>query len=93
MSADSAGAVGVWELWWIGVSPSVQRKGVGSALLRDAEATARARGARMLLISTSSTDATAGARAFYARTGYTEVGRVPAYYGPGDDKVMLWKAL
>lgn len=93
MSADEAGAEGVWELWWIGVSPAKQRTGVGSALLKDAEETARNAGARMLLISTSSTDGTAGARAFYAHKGYKEVGRIPAYYAPGDDKVMLWKAL
>jgi ribosomal protein S18 acetylase RimI-like enzyme len=93
LSVDTGGAEGVWELWWIGVAPSVSRQGVGSALLKDAEGVAKGAGARMLLISTSSSEATAGARSFYAQRGYKEVGRIPAYYGPGDDKVILWKEL
>lgn len=93
LAADAMGGPGVWELYWIGVDVNFQGKGVGSELLRDAEDTARSAGARMLLISTSSTDATAAARDFYARRGYAQVGRIPEYYGPGDDKVIFWRSL
>jgi len=91
--ARDGSADGVFELMWIGVARDAEGAGVGRALLQDAEALARARGARMLLISTSSTDATARARAFYARSGFAKVGHVPAYYAPGDDKVVFHKAL
>jgi ribosomal protein S18 acetylase RimI-like enzyme len=93
ISADSGGGPGVWELMWIGVTGEAQGTGVGKALLRDAEEIARSSGGRMLLICTSSTDATARARAFYEKQEYVQVGRIPEYYGKSDDKVIYWKAM
>ncbi len=93
LSADPSGPPHVWELWWIGVSREAEGKGYASALLEDAESFARGGGATCLLICTSSTDATARARAFYERAGYRKVGQIPGYYGQGDDKVIFWKAL
>lgn len=92
LSADEQ-ADGVWELWWIGVSRTAEGHGFGAALLADAEEVAASHGARMLLISTSSTAATARARSLYERQGYVIVGTVPDFYGPGDDKVMYWKRM
>jgi ribosomal protein S18 acetylase RimI-like enzyme len=93
LSADPAGPPHVWELWWVGVAAAAVGKGYAAALLADAEAVARAGGASSLLISTSSTPATARARAFYTKHGYTQVGQIPGFYGAGDDKVIFWKAL
>jgi ribosomal protein S18 acetylase RimI-like enzyme len=93
LSADPSGPPHVWELWWIGVRPGAEGRGCGSLLLGDAEAVAKAGGASMLLISTSSTGATERARRFYEGRGYKKVGQVPGYYGEGDDKVVFWKAL
>jgi ribosomal protein S18 acetylase RimI-like enzyme len=92
LSVD-AGNPHAWELLWIGVSPSAQGKGVAASLLYDAENTAKTNGARLLLISTSSTDATARARAFYKNHGFDQVGRIPNYYGEGDDKILFHKGL
>jgi ribosomal protein S18 acetylase RimI-like enzyme len=91
--AREESADGVWELMWIGVTRDAEGAGVGRALLLDAESTARAQGARILLISTSCLDGTARARAFYARNGYAKVGEIPDYYAPGDGKVIFHKAL
>ena len=83
----------VWELYWIGVLPDTQRKGLGSLLLQDTETIVKNKNGRMLLISTSSTDVTSKSRQFYIRQGYKEVGRIPDYYAPKDDKVIFWKGL
>lgn len=78
----------VWDLWWIGVDPARHGHGGGDALLDFAEAEVRARGGRMLLIETSALPPTARARRFYEKRGYTACGRVPDFYGEGDDKVI-----
>lgn len=83
----------VWNLYFIAVRPDAQRRGVGARLLRYVEGTLRDRGpevARSLIVETSSLDQYTGARAFYAREGYTEVpDRVADAYGPGDDMVVF----
>jgi GNAT superfamily N-acetyltransferase len=91
LAAEDAGS---WELFWIGVSRAAEGTGVGAVLLKDAEGIAGAAGARALKICTSATPATARARAFYERHGYTRVGE-PAvdFYGPGDDKIEYMRAL
>lgn len=93
LSVDPSGPPHVWELFWIGVKPAAVGRGAAATLLAEAELTAKANGAGMLLISTSSTDATARARAFYSKHGYAQVGRIPHYYGPGDDKMLFHKML
>lgn len=82
--SSSGGAEGgrTSELLWLGVHPRLHRRGVGAALLRDAEATASAFGSNFLLVSTSSTDATAPARALYEAHGYERVGVERDFYGP-----------
>ena len=81
---QSEGAV--WELLWLGVALHAHRSGVGSALLADAEAIARAGGARTFLVSTSSNPATQAARALYFNAGLRVCGVVKHGYGE-DDKV------
>ena len=91
-SADE-NAEGVWELWWIGVAPDRQGRGVGAELLRFVEAHARDAGGRLLLIATSSLPSLARTRGFYAKRGYESSGRIPDFYGDGDDKVIFAKRL
>lgn len=93
ISADPIGPPHVWELWWIGVDTQWLGRGYGKRLLADAEATARSGGAKLLLISTSSLDKTAPARALYERQGFLQVGRIPGYYADGDDKIIYCKTL
>ncbi len=78
----------VWDLWWIGVDPAWHGRGVGDALLSFVESEVRRRGGRMLLIETSALPPTARARRFYEKRGYAVCGRVPDFYGEGDDKVV-----
>ncbi|HEX9166087.1 MAG TPA: GNAT family N-acetyltransferase [Gemmatimonadales bacterium] len=82
-------AEGVWNVWWLGVDPASHGTGAGWSLLRRAEAQAAADGARLMIIETSSKDSQARARRFYGKEGYAECGRIPDFYGEGDDKVIF----
>lgn len=86
---------GVWNMLMLAVDPEHHRGGLGRELVAAVEAALRGleEPATALVVETSSTEDFARARAFYAAVGYTEVGRVPHYYGRGDDKVVLWKTL
>lgn len=84
-------ADGVWNLWWIGVHPDYHGKGVGVALLTAVEDCLRREEARLLIIETSSMESTERARAFYVRQGYSDCGRIPDFYGQGDDKLIFCK--
>ena len=83
----------VWNLWFIGLDPDVQGQGGGTALLAEAERTARERGGRLLLVETSSGPAFETARAFYAARGYEREAAIRDYYAPGEDKIVFRKAL
>ena len=86
----------MWNLYFIAVSPDHRRHGYGKTLIHFVEDTLRGRGsdvARTLIIHTSSTDAYAGSRAFYASIGYVEEARIRQFYGPTDDQVVFWKSL
>ena len=80
---------GTFDLYWLAVDPSVQGKGVGRTIVRDVERQLRERGARMLLVETSSRPDYSKTRAFYARCGYTEAARIRDFYAPADDRIML----
>ena len=91
---ETEGEDWVFELFWIGVSPTAQRRGAGSTLLEDCENTCRALGASKLLIATSSAEGTAKARSFYVAKGYTRSEKVVEnFYSPGEDKITFTKML
>lgn len=83
------GAAGVHDLYWIAVDPSLQGRGVGGVLLRAVAARIQAEGGRQMVIETASKPSYAATRAFYLRHGAELVDRVPDYYAPGDDKLVL----
>lgn len=91
--SDNPRANGVWDLWWIGVDPACRGRGIGAQLMAFVESYARDRGARLLQVETSDTDALASTRAFYARLGYATCGRVPDYYADGDGKITFVRRL
>jgi ribosomal protein S18 acetylase RimI-like enzyme len=105
VASDHGGAIGyacygrawftdeTWELYWIAVSPNLQRRGVGSRLLETVEAAASAERARMVLVETASKPSYEPARRFYESKGYTEVARVSDFYSQGDDKLIYRKSL
>ena len=80
---------GTFDLYWLAVDPASQGKGVGRALVREVERDLRSRGARLLLVETSSRPDYENTRAFYARCGYTEAARIKDFYAPADDRIML----
>ena len=84
-------ADGVWNLWWIGVAPTRQGRGLGSEMLQAVETHVRAAGGRVLLIETSALPAFDPVRRFYANRGYAEGGRIPDFYADGDGKVTYYK--
>lgn len=89
--APSFAAEGVWDLWWIGVDPGSQGKGVGGELLQCVESSVQADGGRLLIIETSSTNPFDSVRRFYAKRGYEDCGKIPDFYAEGDDKITFAK--
>ena len=82
-----------WQLWWIGVAPDQQKRGIGSMLLKHVEQVVRDRNGKVLLIETSSLPGFTNTQLFYTRHGYRECGRIPDYYDDGDSKVIFAKSL
>ena len=80
---------GTYDLYWLAVDPAAQGQGAGYALTSWVTNEIGKRGARLLLVETSSRQEYAGARTFYARSGYTEVARVRDFYAPADDRILL----
>ena len=80
---------GTFDLYWLAVDAAAQGKGIGTALVREVERELRDRGARMLLVETSSRPDYSNTRAFYARCGYSEAARITDFYAPADDRIML----
>jgi len=80
---------GTYDLYWLAVDPAAQGRGVGTALVRAVEEKLVDRGARLLVVETSSRPDYEGTRRFYARSGYDEAARVRDFYAPADDRIVL----
>jgi GNAT superfamily N-acetyltransferase len=77
-------------LKWIGVAPGSTGGGLGQLLLRGAEAAAAAVKPELFLLCS---DFNGGARRFYEREGYRQVGELPAYVLPDVNEVLYFKRL
>ena len=91
--APSFKAEGVWDLWWIGVDPANQDKGIGGELLEFVESCVQEAGGRLLIIETSSTKPFDSVRRFYAKRSYADCGRIPDFYAENDDKITFAKRI
>ena len=80
---------GTYDLYWLAVDPAAQGRGAGRALVRWVERELEGRGARLLVVETSSRPDYEHTRAFYARGGYAEAARVRDFYAPADDRIIL----
>ena len=84
---------GTWDLYWNTVAREKRRKGIGKLLTKSAEKEIiRAKG-RLVLVETSSTPAYEASRRLHIGHGYEIVARIPDFYAPGDDKLILLKRL
>ena len=83
--------LGTFDIYWIGVAPASQGRGIGRALTVFAEQAISQRGGRLLVIETSSRETYRSTRQFYEAMGYREAARIAEFYGPGDHKVVLVK--
>ncbi len=75
-------------LKWIGVAPGAQSAGLGTTLLRAAEAAAAATRPELSLLCS---DFNAGGQRFYEREGYARVGELPSYVLPGVNELLYFK--
>lgn len=82
-----------FDLYWIAVHRTEQRRGLGQAIMQQVETRVRKAGGRQLYIDTSGRAQYAPSRAFYQRCGYDQVATLPDFYAPGDEKVIYVKKL
>ncbi|TRZ93239.1 MAG: N-acetyltransferase [Dehalococcoidia bacterium] len=84
---------GTWDLYWEAVAQEIRGQGIGSALMQAAEEEIRKAEGRLALIETSSTPAYEKTRRFHLGLGYEIIARIPDFYSPEDDKIILQKRL
>lgn len=83
--------LGTFDIYWIGVASNMQGRGIGRALTAFAEQKIVESGGQLFVVETSSRETYTPTRGFYVAQGYREAGRIPDFYGPGDDRVIFIK--
>ncbi|MDY6908103.1 MAG: GNAT family N-acetyltransferase [Chloroflexota bacterium] len=86
-------AEGTWDLYWEAVAQERRGQGIGGMLMESAERDITRADGRLAIIETSATPAYQKTLRFHASHGYEVVARVPDFYAPGDDKLILQKRL
>jgi ribosomal protein S18 acetylase RimI-like enzyme len=84
---------GTWDIYWEAVARERQGQGIGSALTESAEKEITRAQGRLAIIETSSTPAYEKTRHFHLSHGYEVICRIPDFYAPGDDRLILQKRL
>jgi ribosomal protein S18 acetylase RimI-like enzyme len=84
---------GTWDIYWLAVDRKKQDKGIGSALVVFVEEQIKKAGGRLIVIETSAKPGYEKTRHFYIRHSYELICRIPDFYAPGDDKIILQKCL
>jgi len=84
---------GTWDIYWMAVKREKQSKGVGSALMAFAEEQIKKAQGRLAIIETSTKPKYEKTRHFHLSHGYRAICRIPDFYAPGDDKLILQKRL
>lgn len=82
-----------YDLYWIAVHPAMRGCGVANALITAMERDLGQRGAQGIRVETSETESYGAARRLYERHAYSEVGRLPDFYRPGDGLIIYYKKL
>jgi aminoglycoside 6'-N-acetyltransferase I len=84
---------GVFDLYWIVVSPDARGLGVGTKLIQDAEQYVKSKNGRLILAETSSRDDYASTRSFYKKNNYKELAIIKDFYKVGDSLIVFGKYL
>lgn len=84
---------GTWDVYWQAVAREQQGKGIGGTLMASALKDIREAGGRLAVIETSGIPSYEKTRRYYAGLGYETVARIPDFYAPGDDQLILVKRL
>jgi ribosomal protein S18 acetylase RimI-like enzyme len=85
--------VGTWDIYWVAVAGEKRGRGIGGALTKEAEDAIRKANGRLILIETSDSPVYENTRRFYLGHGYELVARIPDFYAPGDDLLIMQKRL
>lgn len=84
---------GTWNLYWIAVAPSHQRKGRGKSILDHVLTWLADQGQRLLIVETAGIEEFDYVRKFYADNGFDSEARIRDFYEKGVDKVVFRKSL
>ena len=82
---------GCYDLYWIVVGPSHQKKGIGHKLMQEVEKVILPKGARKVFIETSSQESYHSTHKFYVSVGYNLAACISDFYKVGDDKIIFVK--
>lgn len=82
---------GVFDMYWIVVSPEAQNKGIGRKLIEHVENFARERDGRLIVAETSSREDYTPTRNFYLRNNYTVLSEIKDFYTANDNLVIFGK--
>ena len=82
---------GTYNLLAIGVSKNVQGKGIAKEMMHYIEQLLKDKGARILIVETSSDDVQFPARNLYNKIGYHQEAIIRDFWNDGEDKIVFWK--
>jgi ribosomal protein S18 acetylase RimI-like enzyme len=82
-----------FDLYWLVVASGARGRGIGAALFAAVERDLAGRGAKLIRVETSSLEGQGGARRFYEKCGFTQVGAIESFYRQGDDLLTFAKVL
>ena len=82
-----------WDMYWMATLPARQGQGIGGNLMALAESRIVELGGRLALIETSSQPGYERTVRFHLHHGYELIARIPDFYAPGDDRLILQKKL
>ena len=83
--------LGSYDLYWIVVDPSRQKKGIGRSLISEAESVIKGKGGRRIFIETSSRPQYKPTRKFYTGAGFIREAVLADFYGTDDHKLVYSK--
>ncbi|MDO8688104.1 MAG: GNAT family N-acetyltransferase [Dehalococcoidales bacterium] len=84
---------GTWDMYWEAVAQEKRGQGIGGALMEAAEIEIKKAQGRLAIIETSSTPEYQKTIRFHLGNGYEIIARIPDFYAPGDDEIILQKRL